>query len=174
MKQIRNGVFETNSSSTHSICISKNKVSTYPSSVYFGFGEYGWENDTVDDTASYLYTGIMENEMSECIDKIKSILDRHNISYTFERPRKVNGYFDSGYVDHCGELRDFIEDVCNDEDKLLRYLFGDSVIYTGNDNSSEYEDPCNSADDYIWDDDGNKVPNPNPDEEHYEYYYKGN
>ena len=43
MIQIRNGVFETNSSSTHSICIPK-KTSIKRDSIYFGIGEYGWEN----------------------------------------------------------------------------------------------------------------------------------
>jgi len=35
MKQIRKGVFETNSSSTHSICIAKDVELTLPSSINF-------------------------------------------------------------------------------------------------------------------------------------------
>jgi hypothetical protein len=43
MKQIRKGVFETNSSSTHSICIAKDDGLTIPKSLHFDFGEFGWE-----------------------------------------------------------------------------------------------------------------------------------
>jgi len=174
-RKIRHGVFETNSSSMHSICISKEVVNKYPDSVYFGFGDYGWSSDTVYDTASYLYTGIVENEMMDCIDNIKKILDKQNISYIFEDPRNDKyGFFDSGYVDHCDELRCFINDVCQNEDKLLRYLFGNSVIYTGNDNSYYELDLCNSANEYTYDDNCKKKPNPNHDESKYEYYLKDN
>lgn len=41
MYQIRKGVFETNSSSTHSICISKTPVKNLPEFVRFVPGEYG-------------------------------------------------------------------------------------------------------------------------------------
>lgn len=42
MKTIRKGVFESNSSSTHSICISKNPVVDVRNKhVYFGSGEFG-------------------------------------------------------------------------------------------------------------------------------------
>lgn len=173
MKVTRTSVFETNSSSTHSICISKIKPTTLPKSIHFGFGEYGWENASVYETENYLYTGIIGLGLNECISKIQNILDKHNIAYTFATPKKT-GYYECGYIDHANELYDFIIDVCNDEDKLLRYLFGDSVIYTGNDNSSEYSDSCNSVDEYIWDDNDVEIPNPNHDESKYEYYYKGN
>jgi len=174
MRVIRKSVFETNSSSTHSICISKEDVNQFPKSIHFGFGEFGWENDEVYNTQDYLYTAIMELEMYDCVDKIKAILDKHHISYTFAE-KVDSGYWDQGYVDHAEELSDFINDVCNNENKLLRYLFGDSVIYTGNDNSCKSTDLCNSADDTIYDYETNtSLPNPNHDEEHYEYYYKGN
>jgi hypothetical protein len=40
-----------------------------------------------------------------------------------------------GYVDHSDELDDFLGAVCNDENKLMSYLFSDmSFIITGNDN----------------------------------------
>jgi hypothetical protein len=44
MRQTRNGVFETNSSSTHSISISGNDKFIYPKFIpTIEFGEYGWE-----------------------------------------------------------------------------------------------------------------------------------
>jgi hypothetical protein len=174
MKVIRKSVFETNSSSTHSICISKKDVTDFPKVIHFGFGEYGWENNEVWDTASYLYTAIIENDMEEYFDKIKNILDKHNILYTFVS-RNNSKYFNQGYIDHSYELSDFINDICNNEDKLLRYLFGDSIIYTGNDNSNEQTDLCYSADEYIWDDEAScNILNPNYHADKYEYYFKGN
>ena len=45
-RQIRRGCFETNSSSTHAICITKTDVNKegLPSHVTFTHGEFGWEN----------------------------------------------------------------------------------------------------------------------------------
>ena len=43
-RQIRRGCFETNSSSTHAICITKADVNKedLPSHVTFTHGEFGW------------------------------------------------------------------------------------------------------------------------------------
>ena len=174
MRQIRNGVFETNSSSVHSICIQKDKNITLPNSIYFYIGEYGWEFDCVD-TASYLYTAILstydKDEAEEKIKQIKTVLDKHSISYDFEEP-----VYHNGYVDHDSCARNFIDAVLNDEDLLLRCLFGtDSCVYTGNDNSAEEDDMCYCAEETIWD--GRKcefVSNPNHEPDKYDYFYKGN
>lgn len=58
MIQIRKGVFETNSSSTHSICISKEKVNAKDvagKKVHFGLGDYGWEFTCVNDCGPDYY-----------------------------------------------------------------------------------------------------------------------
>lgn len=173
MINIRKNVFETNSSSTHSICISR-APAKWGTSIVFSIGEYGWENDTVSDTASYLYTGIFEmNNWKEYLDRLAEILTDHNVEYVFLPPR------DGGYIDHGCELRDLIEDLLNDEDKLCRFLFGDSVIYTGNDNDGGDEPKlCDASDEYYYTHDNNwnytKNSNPYHDEKKYEYYYKGN
>lgn len=170
MRQVRNGVFETNSSSVHSICIQKDKNITLPNNIYFGIGEYGWEFDCVD-TASYLYTLILNSEdKEEKLNTLKSVLDKYNISYTFEEPQYT------GYVDHSYEAVDFVEAVLNDEDLLLRCLFGtDSCVYTGNDNSAGQNNMCYCADETVWDDEKCKlVSNPNYKPDKYDYFYKGN
>ena len=175
MKQIRLGVFETNSSSTHSICIRKEKASIpFGKTVHFTTGEYGWENDTVWDTASYLYTAIMYNENSkENLARLKSLLDEMGIKYKFAGPRK--DYFEYGYIDHGYELGAFIESVLSDKDLLARYLFGDSFIKTGNDNEDCDPSGCNIAEETIWDYSAHaEVPNPYHDTEHYDYFLKGN
>jgi hypothetical protein len=63
MKQIRNGVFETNSSSTHSITITlKEDKFIDPQQVYsnvVSFGKYGWESeryDTPNEKLNYVFT----------------------------------------------------------------------------------------------------------------------
>ena len=137
MFQIRNGVFETNSSSTHSICISKEPVTYHTYPLIFHVGEYGWENACVYDTASYLYTAILDgNEYNDAMAKLealKDILDAYGIEYEFDEPiwhSYGNGdqYLAEGYVDHACEAHDFVEAVLNDEDMLMRYLFGNFFI----------------------------------------------
>ncbi len=181
MRQVRNGVFESNSSSVHSICIQKDKNITLPNSVYFGIGEYGWEFDCVD-TTSYLYTLILNSEdKEEKLNTLKNILDRHNINYTFEEPELRqnwlgNEYLGTGYVDHDYEAADFVDALLNDEELLLRCLFGtDSCVYTGNDNSAEKDNMCYCADETIWDNEKCEfVSNPNHEPDKYDYFYKGN
>lgn len=182
MKQIRRNVFETNSSSTHSIAISKAPV-VAGKYISFGIGEFGWENGCAD-TADYLYTAILEhNNHSELLDKLKEILDRHSIEYKFEAPRYEKSsygdyeYLDYGYIDHGYELGDFLDAVLNNEDLLMRYLFGDSNVYTGNDNQDSRPAGCNIADETTWEyENGKYVEKPNPyhDPENYDYFYKGN
>ena len=42
MINVRQSVFETNSSSMHSICIAKQNNYDIPSTLHFDFGEFGW------------------------------------------------------------------------------------------------------------------------------------
>ena len=85
-RQIRSGVFETNSSSTHSIAIPKKSV-VAGEYISFSIGKFGWENDCVD-TANYLYTAILEqNDRDELLDKLKDILNNHSIKYKFKKPK---------------------------------------------------------------------------------------
>lgn len=179
MKQIRRNVFETNSSSTHSICISKKPV-TIGKCIHFSIGEYGWENDCVS-TASYLYTAILEQDnCDELLDKLKRILDKYSIEYNFDEPIYHvcdDGYkwLEYGYIDHSYELREFLSIILSDEDMLMRYLFGDSCVYTGNDNQDDEPSGCNIAEDTYYDwDKGAMVDNPYHDPKNYDYFFKGN
>ena len=179
-RQIRSSVFETNSSSTHSIAISKKKpvIGKY---IRFGIGEFGWENDCAD-TADYLYTAILEqDECEELLDKLKEILDKYSIEYSFEEPeykKSLDGEYEwlaYGYVDHSYELREFLNAILSNEDLLMRYLFSDSNVYTGNDNQDPDPSGCNIADEEYYDWGSNKmVVNPYHDPKNYDYFYKGN
>ena len=183
-RQIRRSVFETNSSSIHSISISKKPVDISDKSIHFNIGEFGWENSTVD-TADYLYTAILELDEENLLDRLKEVLDKNNIKYSFETPRYEysrdgkSKWLDYGYIDHYGETREFVETVLNDEDMLMRLLFGDSCVYTGNDNSEADYSGKDIAEATIEGYDYKtkewvSTPNPYHDAENYDYFYKGN
>ena len=158
----RKGVFETNSSSTHSICITENRnVEEYPSTLYFSLGEFGWEGNVyrdVEEKASYLYTALVElggtDEMSleECKNWIYEVLGEKGIDATFQDPKSCDFY----YIDHCGELREFVSAIIHSRGRLVRYLFSEeSFIVTGNDKDPDsYRFPTVAYD--------------------YKEYYKGN
>lgn len=189
MIQIRKSVFETNSSSTHSICISKDHVEP-KDRIDFHIGYYEWENDKVN-AADYLYTAILcagSNETwKDDVDKLKSFLDKNNVEYSFEEPVWYHSdwgdtYLENGTIDHSHETIPFIHAALGDEDILARTLFGDSYVYTGNDNIDEVNPKCYAACPTYWEDyknengdwDSRELSNPNHDEEHYEYFVKGN
>ena len=153
-RQIRQRVFETNSSSTHSICIAKNPVLLDPPETFeFKCGEFGWEVDrcsSIKEKASYLYTGLGYlkdlNQIRDYMQFIKDTLKEYGVedvwfddfrvcwSSSYEN---VSFYIkpNNGYIDHGEEVVGFVKDVCSDKNKLLNYLFSDqSFILTGNDN----------------------------------------
>lgn len=156
MKTIRRCVFETNSSSTHSICLTTTDdtlPSKFPSELRFEIGEFGWEHAILDsayDKASYLYTSILAIypalQVNNITAKITDMLWKHEVKATFENPEGINdpdsygsSYYDIGYgyVDHAGgdDHEDFIKRVTSNDKRLLRYLFDPaSYVVTGNDN----------------------------------------
>lgn len=151
MVQVRRGLFETNSSSTHSICITEEDFDgAYPFFVTFSPGEYGWEIDTlatVGEKASYLWTAMLclysDDELAAAQEKIVRALARKGIECDFDMPVKKqyrysdDWYYDGAYIDHSddGELREFVGETIGNEGQLLRYLFSDhSYVQTGNDN----------------------------------------
>lgn len=177
MIQIRQSVFETNSSSVHSICVSKETISIdqIPDTICFKLSSYGWEEACVDDTASYLYTAIHQLSDRDLagiyLCRLKAYLQNHGIEASFD-----NSYEEHCYLDHSDILIDFLDELTQDDDKLTRFLFGrKSCIYTGNDGSGEQEDMLYCARDTILEDGSWKiVPNPNHDETKFEYFLKDN
>lgn len=193
-RQIRCSVFETNSSSTHSIAIPK--YSYVPEYVSFHIGEFGWEWDEAN-AEDYLYTAIYvtsdtEVEAEEKIAKLKNILTERGISYNFGRvathvwhdPYDKSGnrdyfYLDNGYIDHGYELAGFVDELLNDGDKLVRFI-SEGLVFTGNDNS-DYDGFVDRDQEFIEDYNWRtkkttrrKNPYYMSDHEAYEWYRKGN
>lgn len=117
--QIRRGVFETNSSSTHAISIVKNGSKPIKtSSLVFDDGEFGWGFDIYTDTyskASYLWEAIVANcngdgygSDEDCVmsydDAIKFVTDtlaKYGVEAVFmERRPSGETYTDSKGVEH--------------------------------------------------------------------------
>lgn len=184
-RQIRSSVFETNSSSTHSIAIPRSGYA--PNYISFRMGEFGWGFEEVD-TADYFYTAIHEvsesiEELEERMCKLKNILDAHNIECRFEEVKceSRNGYiyYNYGYIDHGYELRGFVDELLNDGDKLLRFL-NSGLVFTGNDNQESYgfiERNEEFIEEYDWHTNkSTKTKNEYymSNHEDYEWYYKGN
>lgn len=146
-KIIRQATFETNSSSTHAICICNDKKLLeeieYPEYLYFGIGEHGWEFevlDTPEKKANYLYTAILElydkKEASKKVNIIFEWLGDIGVVAKFEE--KIYDKYGSlnGYIDHVEGLQDFVDAIFRSPKLLYKYLFSDySYVQKGNDNS---------------------------------------
>lgn len=190
MINIRHGCYETNSSSCHSICISKIPVNDYRGqTISFQLDDFGWSEETYFNTEDYLYTIIVcENtpeNVEKYLNKLKKILDECGVRYTFEPYKVVHANWGDyctcekshGWgigVDHGDEAMPMVNALLNDKDMLMRFLFGDSVIYTGNDNYCEADSKCFSACDSYYNDDDQLADNPNHRPDKYDYFYKGN
>jgi hypothetical protein len=189
MIQIRQGVFETNSSSMHSIAIPKQTLDWADEYAYliFQYGEFGWEFEQVDHL-NYLYTALLySDKRKEYIQHIKDVLDKYCpfCTYSFEDEYEDFGedynpisYIEPGYIDHGYEaMSEMIEPLMQDDELLLRYLFMGEV-YTGSDNYEECEtNMCNCSAKYTYaykeDEDGHwveeQILNPNHKPDTYDY-----
>lgn len=158
MKTKRSNVFETNSSSTHAICIAKESTHiNIPEKITLDLKEYefGWEFETrwgCDEKLAYILIGILNyNDVAEASIKIKDlllILKELGIKSIEILGTEIHMYssdgnttyfsIDEGYVDHSKELSELIDVLLTDKELLKRYLFDiNSYIATGNDNSDE-------------------------------------
>ncbi len=173
MKVIRNNVFETNSSSTHTIIIPRNKIkveSNNTKTIIAHIGEYGWEYHTYHNLLDYIYTAICciyDDKYKEYTSKIDEIASKYNIKIEWEEPEFSYSYdddgnvtycyLDNGYIDHSDELEDFLTDLFADDSLVIDAIFS-GYVNTGNDNEDYSEG---------WEDDEQT------NEDCY-YYYKGN
>ena len=123
MINIRQGVFESNSSSCHSICISKTPVKNCDNrTINFRLSDFGWSEETCYNTEDYLYTAIVCSnltpiEVEMYLDKLKKILDKHNIHYSFEPYKVVHSEYSMSVV----PKRLYLVHKYRRENMLIRY-----------------------------------------------------
>lgn len=168
--QIRSGVFETNSSSIHSIAIRRgsrelgiNTVLNSGGAIAFNLGEFGWaakKYTSVEKRASYLWTMACSDTKKDADQRekfIRETLAELDIRCVFEPVvRKVYSDFgyeccekedgDYFYIDHSDSWDWFKEKIFSDKELLLDFLFGDSNVVTYNDND-DYDAWLASIDD---------------------------
>lgn len=140
MRKIRTGIFETNSSSVHCICIVNSGDNIFPTNKVLICipGEFGWEHETYFDTedkADYLLTMIYTSEHpSEYLEKFRSILHKHGIELG---ERRTDWY----YIDHSSQWGDTVNELLNNEELLMNFLFNpDSYVETTNDNGGSVDE----------------------------------
>lgn len=154
MINIRHGLFETNSSSTHAVCIAKkNNDLVIPQSLNFTLNDFGWEERfyyDVEDKASYFYTALynsydedIQKHLEDIKNHIYEVLFDAGCHCAFEKPRQSSwgNWLDSGYIDHQNEIDPWLHKLIKNDKLLFRFLFSpDSFIVTGNDNSDWFYD----------------------------------
>lgn len=126
--QIRNSIFETNSSSMHAIVVTGKKPHVYKpewEQVEFVTGRFGWDHTIYCDTpakASYLWTAIVHNFIKDyihgeydkngkCLRDAYIIVDTENPEYIKRREAIRTALINFGLEDDGWNIR-FEEDFC--------------------------------------------------------------
>lgn len=161
-KVIRQDVFETNSSSCHTVSVrGREMYANYSLDLPFieiKLGEYGWDGDPCDDFRSklaYALSMVMHTEypnfnqydedfvvdqsVLEQLEGYKTLLNAIRIHGRCENIhiKRKNGWYPYGYIDHqsyenYNSLQDFLDDW---NVSAERFLFDDGVVvYILNDN----------------------------------------
>jgi len=146
MQLIRTGVFETNSSSTHSITLGpQTQVLRGLTPDQFGYVkihpiEFGWEYETYAEPASKLaYLWVYAKDWSkELADTHMAALKDMVFDHTGGELVMVEDaadYYPYGYIDHQSVEEEQLHELFADREQLRRFAFGaESVLETGNDN----------------------------------------
>lgn len=155
---IRHGVFETNSSSTHSICIAHGTID--PPNMEGRFlevhpGEFGWEVESHYDfgtKASYLYTWcynqnrdysdsdvelVLKGDRLDKLNLLTEVLKEYTKCYDVDYIKSDDSFYPRGVIDHqsdegsrCPALEAF-----ESKESLVQFLFNpNSFVHTDNDN----------------------------------------
>lgn len=142
MLNIRNNVFETNSSSSHSISISSESDGLYDTidldenaNVVLNGGKFGWEEEEYHDAltkANYCAVDVFNDPKK--IQMLKDVIKKHTgarkVIINFTTDYNSENY---SYIDH--QSRGTSAEAFSSEKNLKRFLFRhNSVLHTGNDN----------------------------------------
>ena len=153
MKKTRQQVFETNSSSTHSISISKLNdndildvlIPDEDGNIVLHGGEFGWELETYNDAqskASYAAIYVMqwaredsENFKEILIDIIKEQTGCNEVIFDFSSKYNDESGKEWAYIDHQSVEDKDLHYMFEDPSKLRNFIFNkQSVLETDNDN----------------------------------------
>lgn len=152
MKNIRNKVFETNSSSTHSISISEDSdgiLDTLPvtdGTVTLTGGEFGWEwNKFNDSTTKANYAAVFAQGDEKMEPMLVKVLKLHTgakkVEFDFTREWKdPSDAVKYSYIDHQSDRTESGDafQAFESPEKLKNWIFNPaSWLFTGNDNDSE-------------------------------------
>ena len=147
--QIRNNVFETNSSSTHTITIGSDNY--LDRNLYYGdnvinvyFGEFGWEIEEYADfysRSSYAITLCKYNEdrFNQVVDMISSYFGGLKVLVIQTNGVRIESYDElntdfAGYVDH-QSWSESADEIFASSESLYDFLFSDNSYFnTDNDN----------------------------------------
>lgn len=154
MLNIRNGCFETNSSSMHALVIADAMPDlSKPLTVHVKVDEYGWGPDTLttpDERGSYLYTAMCcfyawyneepNGKPKDPIDDLSDLLSPWGVTVVCDEGARFTQYkdlwyFDNGYIDHSEDIFSFVSSVMEDPSLALRFIFSDDsigIIYNDN------------------------------------------
>lgn len=141
MHTIRHNVFETNSSSTHSITLQPRSGKQNIKGMTVYFDEFGWEFKRYNDAAtkaSYIYTALDENDppgLKKFRRVWNELVKKEDLKL---QPKEESSWH---YVDHgCEHLLDMLKEYPKLETYQGLYDFiacGSNWLFTGNDNSEE-------------------------------------
>lgn len=141
--QARNGIFETNSSSTHAIAIKKQGLINVPKTFVIHFRPedyYILECDmaTPQDRADWLYTLLTASQFGYFkVRKLKDLLKARGVDFLIEEePEDVP---DDMFLCVDADIELFAKSLLKDPDKLMRFIFSPDTtsIYTDRDYESE-------------------------------------
>lgn len=169
-KLIRHKVFETNSSSSHSVSVASPDQmvldSLYPDEngvLRISGGEFGWEWREYNDAltkAQYMITycksSYVKEHSDEYLEILKSVLLEQTGAFELEIITPANEYYEYGYIDHQSIEDNPLDYLFDDPEQLRNFIFSkNSWLFTGNDNDSH---PPNYKDVPFFEPDGNIVP----------------
>lgn len=147
MKKIRHNVFETNSSSTHSLSINDDSIlldTIIPDEygiVTINGGEFGWEWEKFNDAytkASYALTGVLYVEDREtALSTLHDVIREHTLAEVVELVLDTTKENYDVYIDHQSVEDGEMNNLLFDKTRLHNFIFNkNSWLFLGNDNSS--------------------------------------
>lgn len=153
MINIRHGIFETNSSSTHSISIAEARPNEVYSvmlpdkngNIVLTGGEFGWEQETYNDAvtkANYMLVyadGWAGDNKEKFLVSLKEVIQEqtqcNEVIFQSEKRYEWSETPDFGYIDHQSVESSDYDYVFADKEKLKQFIFNrNSTLTTDNDN----------------------------------------